>query len=159
MRLVRKLIPLMVVGGLASSDAFAETYTPSYTSPTSTSTNSDTDGNFTIQFPQGLWTGIGPISRRYGTAYERRILPDGSVITTSYSISPGTNRNYASRLSGTTEIYQIKHCYEYLDNAANFHCTTSPAYLTVQSFPIQVSLTNQQSNPPAPGTDLIGGTP
>lgn len=156
---IRTNIRFLVAGLLSVPlGVWAETYTISSMTPTSSSINLDIDGAFGVYIPANLWSGsqcCGPITRRYGTLRERRILPNGTVLEYSHSVVADAVRSYSGRLSGTTEFYELKHCAEYLGDPANFQCSTSPVHLTIQSFSPPNQMTSTTSAPPP--IDLDGG--
>jgi hypothetical protein len=152
---IRSITQCLILGSLLTPIcSLAETYTISPNPPTSATVNLDTDGVFTVVVSSSLWTQCcGPITKRYGVLRERRILPNGTVQTYSHNVTAGLTSTFTGRLSGTTEFYEIKHCYEYLSNPAYDQCYTSPAYLTIQSFPPQNQLTTTNSAPPPADPD------
>lgn len=155
---LRVSLPFTLSALLFSSGIWAETYTVSATTPSPDVIRLDTDGIFTVSVPSSLWTSIsGPITRRYGTLYSRRILPNGSVQSQNYSISPNSSFNLTGRLRGTTEFYQMRHCYEYMNSPSGAQCFTSAVYLTVQSYPNQFNTALPLNDPLTPGDDLLGG--
>gem|GEM_PF-2964103 len=155
---LRVFIPFTMGALLFSSEILAETYTVSTTPPSPGVIRSDTDGTFTVSVPSSLWTyNNGPITRRYGTLHSRRILPNGSVQSQNYSISPNSSFTLTGRLRGTTEFYQVSHCYEYMNSPSGAQCFASAVYLTVQSYPNQFNITQTLNDPLTPGDDLYGG--